>query len=125
MTPGNKIAHEASDIADFGQASVEELRPVLATLGEQRILRSIEEGGGVRYEIFHDVLANPVLAWRTNHEAERELQSQKEAAEWRHRRLLAVLAVGAALFTVRLGAVTVYALSQRTEARQQAREARA
>ena len=125
VTPsGTKIAHEASDLADFGQVSVEELRPVLATLGERRILRSIEEGSGVRYEIFHDVLAQPVLAWRTNHQAERELQSQKEAADRRHRRLLAVLAVGAALFTV-MGAVTVYALSQRTEARQQAREARA
>jgi len=125
VTPsGTKIAHEASDLADFGQVPVDELNPVLATLAERRILRSLEEGGGLRYEIFHDVLAQPVLAWRTGHEAERELERQQEAADRRHRRLLVIIAVGAVLFAA-MGAVTVYALSQRTEARKQAREARA
>jgi hypothetical protein len=125
VTPsGTKIAHEVSDLADFGQAPVDELQPILATLTNRRILRSLEEGGDVRYEIFHDVLAQPVLAWRANYEAERELERQKEAADRRHRRLLAVIAVGAVLFTA-MGGVTLYALSQRTEAREQAREARA
>jgi WD40 repeat protein len=125
VTPsGTKIAHEVSDLADFGQVPVEELRPVLATLAERRILRSLEEGGDLRYEIFHDVLAQPVLAWRASHEAERELERQQETADRRHRRLLAVIAVGAVLLAV-MGAVTVFALSQRTEARRQAREARA
>src|SRR5262249_54567114 len=65
VTPsGTKIAHEISDLADFGQVSSEELRPVLAALTERRILRSFEEGDTVRYEIFHDVLAQPVLVWR-------------------------------------------------------------
>ena len=59
VTPsGTKIAHELSDLADFGGVSVDELRPVLESLGERRIVRSVEEGGGVRYEIFHDVLAS-------------------------------------------------------------------
>ncbi|MGH3137142.1 MAG: eIF2A-related protein [Gaiellaceae bacterium] len=125
VTPsGTKIAHETSDLADFGQVPFAELQPVLATLSERRILRSLEEGGGVRYEIFHDVLAQPVLAWRASHEAERELQRQRASADRRHRRLLAVIGVGAVLF-VAMGGVTAYALSQRTEARQQAREARA
>jgi len=125
VTPsGTKIAHETSDLADFGQVPISELQPVLATLSERRILRSLEEGGGVRYEIFHDVLAQPVLAWRASHEAERELERQRESADRRHRRLLAVIGVGAVLF-VAMGGVTAYALSQRTEARQQAREARA
>jgi WD40 repeat protein len=125
VTPsGTKIAHEVSDLADFGRVPVEQLRPVLSTLAERRILRSVEEGGDIRYEIFHDVLAQPVLAWRTSHEAEREMERQKEAADRRHARLLAVIAVGAVLFAA-MGAVTVYALSQRTEARTQAREARA
>ncbi len=125
VTPsGTKIGHEISDLADFGQTPIGELQPVLAILTERRILRSLEEGGGVRYEIFHDVLAQPVLAWRTSHEAERDLQRQREASDRRHRRLLAIIGAGAALL-VAMGGVTLYALSQRTEARQQAREARA
>ena len=125
MTPsGTKIAHELSDLADFGGVSVDELRPVLETLGERRIVRSVEEGGDVRYEIFHDVLAEPVLAWRTAHEADRELRRQKTESDRRHRRLLGVIAVGGVLLSAMAG-VTVYALSQRTEARDQAREARA
>ena len=125
VTPsGTKIAHEVSDLADFGRVPEEELEPVLAKLADRRILRSLEEGGGVRYEIFHDVLAQPVLAWRTGHEADRELEQQQEVADRRHRRLLGVIGVGAVLLAA-MGAVTVYALSQRTEARSQAREAKA
>ena len=125
VTPsGTKIAHELSDLADFGRVPLDELRPVLAILADRRILRSLDEGGAVRYEIFHDVLAEPVVAWRASHEAERELERQQEASDRRHRQLLAIIVVGAILLAV-MGAVTVYALSQRTEAREQAREAKA
>ena len=125
VTPsGTKIAHELSDLADFGGVPVDELESVLAILAERRILRSLEEGGDVRYEIFHDVLAQPVLAWRADHEAERELARQKQASDRRHRLLLAVIAAGAVLLAV-MGAVTFYALTQRTEAREQARDAKA
>jgi WD40 repeat protein len=125
VTPsGTKIAHDVSDLADFGNVSVAEVQPVLSRLAGLRILRSIEEGGRVRYEIFHDVLAEPVLAWRTEYETERELAAQKSEADRRHRRLLAVIAVGAVLLAA-MSAVTVYALSQRSEARGLARDARA
>ena len=125
VTPsGTKIAHEVTDLAEFGQVSVPELRPVLGILAERRILRSVEEGGDVRYEIFHDVLAEPVLVWRASHEADRELELQQEAADRRQRRLLGVIAVGAVLFAA-MGAVTLYALSQRSEARAQTNERRA
>src|SRR5262249_51537489 len=83
------------------------------------ILRSVEEGEVVRYEIFHDVLAVPVLAWRTEHEAQRELEAQKRAADRRHRRLLAVIAVGAVLLAT-MAAITAYAVSQRNKAQTQA-----
>ena len=44
VTPsGTKIAHEISDLADFGQVPIGELQPVLSTLSERRILRSLEE----------------------------------------------------------------------------------
>jgi WD40 repeat protein len=125
VTPsGTKIAHEVSDLADFGHVSEAELAPVLSTLSERRILRSVDEGGATRFEIFHDVLAQPVLAWRTAHEGDRELEAQQEASDRRHRRLLAVIAGGAVLLAV-MSAVTVYALSQRSEAREQAQEAHA
>jgi WD40 repeat protein len=125
VTPsGTKIAHEVGDLADFGEVTVAELRPVLDVLTERRILRSLEEGADVRYEIFHDVLAEPVLAWRAEHESDRELELQREASNRRQRRLLGVIGVGSVLFAV-MAAVTLYALSQRSEARSQALESRA
>ena len=125
VTPsGTKIAHDVSDLADFAGVPAAAVLPVLDRLSERRILRSVEEGGHVRYEIFHDVLAEPVLAWRTEHEADRELEAQKLESDGRHRRLLAIIGVGAILLAA-MSAVTVYALTQRTEARQQARNAKA
>jgi WD40 repeat protein len=125
VTPsGTKIAHEISDLADFGAVSLDQLRPVLATLSERRILRSLEEGGDVRYEIFHDVLAQPVLVWRARHRTEREIERKLADSHRRRRRLQLLFA----LVLVALGlmtAVSVFALSQRGEARDQAREAKA
>ena len=125
VTPsGTKIAHELPDLVDFGHVPLEEVAPVLSTLSERRILRSFEENGGARYEIFHDVLADPVLAWRRSHEADSELAHQREEADRRHRRLLGVIAVGSVLLAA-MGAVTLYALSQRSEARTQTLAAQA
>jgi WD40 repeat protein len=125
VTPsGTKIAHDVSDLADFAAVPAAAVVPVLDRLSKRRILRSVEEGGHIRYEIFHDVLARPVLAWRAEHEADRELEAQKLESDRRHRRLLAIIAVGAILLAA-MSAVTVYALTQRTEARQQARNAKA
>ena len=125
VTPsGTKIAHEDGDLAGFAGVPLTELAPVLEALAARRILRSLEEGQGRRYEIFHDVLAEPVLAWRARYEAERELVRQRTEADRRHRRLLAVIGVGAVLMAV-MAAVTIYALAQRSDARTQAREARA
>jgi len=125
VTPsGTKIAHEVSDLADFGRVPAEDLQPVLATLTARRILRSLEEGGGVRYEIFHDVLAQPVLGWRARYRTEHEIRRQLAEAHRRRRRIqllfvLVLVALGL------MSAVTVFALSQRSDAREQAREAKA
>ena len=125
VTPsGTKIAHELPDLVDFGHVPLAELQPVLSTLSERRILRSFEENGGARYEIFHDVLADPVLAWRRSHDADRELELQREESDRRHRRLLRVIAGGAVLLAA-MGAVTFYALSQRSEAQTQTSAAQA
>ena len=62
--------------------------PVLSTLGRERIVRTVDGAGpnGARYEIFHDVLGEAVLAWRR----EQELERERRAAERRHRRLAIV-----------------------------------
>ena len=125
VTPsGTKIAHEVSDLEDFGRVPPEELRPVLDTLAERRILRSLEEGGGVRYEIFHDVLAEPVLAWRTRHRTEREVEAQLAEAHSRRSRLQRLLAL-ALLVLGLVAAATVFALVQRSNAEDKQRDARA
>jgi WD40 repeat protein len=117
---GTKIAHGAQDLAEYAGVDEEEIRPVLASLGASRILRPVDG----RFEIYHDVLAGAVLAWRARHEGELALERQRAEAERRHRRLLALLAASLVVLGV-VAAVAVYALSQRAEARDQAEVARA
>jgi WD40 repeat protein len=126
VTPsGTKIAHAGSDLARYSGVDEASLAPALAALVEERILRPVaDEKGTRRYEIYHDVLADPVLAWRAGHEARRELDRQREAAARRHRRLLFLLAVGAVLLAV-MAAMTIFAFTQRGEARSQAHRAHA
>jgi WD40 repeat protein len=125
VTPsGTKIAHQVSDLGDFGQVSVEELHSVLATLAERRILRSVEEGGDVRYEIFHDVLAQPVLAWRTRHRTEREVQRQVAERQRRRSRFQRLLALGALALAI-VAVVTGFALVQRANANEERAKATA
>jgi hypothetical protein len=61
VTPsGTKIAHRADDLARYADVDEAELRPVLDALGADRLLRPLDD----HVEIFHDVLADAVLAWR-------------------------------------------------------------
>lgn len=126
VTPsGTKIAHAEPDLARYAGVEEAELQPVLATLTHERILRPVAPDGGVpRYEIYHDVLGEAVLAWRSGHEAARELEQAHRAADQRQRRLMGVIGVGAVLLAVMAG-VTVFAVSQRSEARSHARQAQA
>jgi WD40 repeat protein len=125
VTPsGTKIAHELSDLADFGRVPPDELQPVLSTLAERRILRSVDEGRGVRYEIFHDVLAQPVLAWRARHRTERDVEAQLAEAHRRRSRLQRLLALGTAALAL-VALITGFALVQRANANEQSRDARA
>ena len=123
VTPsGTKIAHRAADLAEYASVDETELAPVLATLDRERILREVEgtNGGGPRYEIFHDVLADAVLAWRS----ERRLERERQEAERKHRRLL-VIATASLIALALTAAVAVFALTQRSQARAQARRAHA
>jgi WD40 repeat protein len=118
VTPsGTKIAHEASDLAEFAGAAEDEVEPVVATLARHRILRTDESG---RWEIFHDVLAGATLAWTGRYAAERAIDAE------RRRRRRAIQVAGAILAAaVILAAITVFAVAQRERARTEARDAQA
>ena len=75
---------------------------------------------GARYEIFHDVLGEAVLAWRR----EQELERERRTAERRHRRL-ALVALGRADRSRCYDCRRDLRLRQRSEAREGARKAQA
>ena len=126
VTPsGTKIAHRAGDLARYASVDEAQAGTVLDRLSRERIIRAAENGAaGPQYEIFHDVLADAVLAWRTQHEADRRLEEERREGARRHRRLLA-LAGGSLVVVAVLAGVAAYALSQRGSARENAREAEA
>lgn len=127
VTPsGTKIAHGRADLRKYAGVSEPELENVLRRLSSERILRPVSgtDDGGQSYEIYHDVLADAVLAWRGRREAQREVDAARRDAEGRRRRALAV--AGVALFALAvMAAITVFALTQRSDARTAARRAHA
>ena len=91
-----------------------------------RILRRVgvlgSEGVAPGVEIYHDKLADPILAWREEHELHRAAQEaaarEKEAARRRRRRQRAIgIGAGAVLLILALGAL---AIQQRRDASVQA-----
>ncbi len=75
ITPsGTKIAHSASDLAKYVHAPQARVAQTLEHLCEVRVMRPLPPAEGSqerRYEVFHDVLAEPMLAWRASFEARR------------------------------------------------------
>jgi WD40 repeat protein len=96
VTPsGMKVAHAPADLANYAGVDERQLVDLLERLshGSARILRPVADetghGGGLQYEIFHDVLAAPILAWRRRHIAEAQRlasDEQRREAETRARR---------------------------------------
>jgi WD40 repeat protein len=122
VTPsGSKIAHGARDLAGYAGIDEDEALGVLRRLVAERIVRtSSENGAATRYEIYHDVLADAVAAWRNRHSANRALHD----AESRRRRAFAVAAAALAGLIV-VAAIAVFALVQRSHSSAQARRAHA
>ncbi|HEY0320939.1 MAG TPA: hypothetical protein VGC66_08315 [Pyrinomonadaceae bacterium] len=90
VTPsGSKIAHTTEDLISYAEMPAASVEPVLKLLSspDVRILRPIAppvgQEDGFRYEIFHDVLAQAVLDWRTryNQEQKRLTAEREHAAE--------------------------------------------
>ena len=125
VTPsGTKIAHAVGDLSRYADESPERLEDVLHTLSAERVVRALpgRNGGGARYEIFHDVLADAVLDWGARHEAERALAEEREAARRRHRRLAIIFVLAVVALAV-MGLLTAYAFAKRGEAQKQAQRA--
>jgi hypothetical protein len=120
VTPsGTKISHSVEDLAEYADVSPERLSPVLAQLAQRDafILRATApaagQAGGTRYEIFHDLLARPILEWRAGF---------REAAQKRRLRRALVAVVALVLVTlIAIGA----ALTQRRSANEEQRKAEA
>jgi WD40 repeat protein len=122
VTPsGRKLSHEPADLAEYADVDDDRLRRLLDTLGRERIVRGVNgtHGSPTRYEIFHDVLGPPLLAWQAEH----QLRRVRLVARRQRRRLLAVVAASLAALAV-VAAVAAYALVQRSHARTQASRAR-
>jgi WD40 repeat protein len=91
VTPsGTKIVHTVDDLADYSRRQPADVQALVdkLTSGQQRILRPVPPAPGddkPRVEIFHDVLAPAILAWRTAQSADR-LEHQRQAAEDRANR---------------------------------------
>ena len=119
ITPsGTKIAHHAGDLAQYAAVPEDALRRVLGALTRDRIVHSVD--GSDRYEIFHDVLVDPIQAWRL----QRRLDRERRIAARRIRRLAVVAMVAAILLAIVAG-VALFALAQRSRARTEARQAHA
>ena len=126
VTPsGTKIAHDVGDLARYARAGRAggrgRPRPCCSS---ERIVRPVDSRAGGRengrYEIFHDVLAEGVLAWSSAFESEREL-----ALERRRRRRAIAIAAAALLALAAVTAVALFALFQREHAQDAARRANA
>jgi WD40 repeat protein len=120
VTPsGRKVSHEPADLAEYAHVDGAELRSLLETLSRERIVRGVNgTGSPTRYEIFHDVLGPPILAWQAEHQLRRERLRAKQ----QRRRLLFVVGASLAALAV-VAAIAAYALVQRSDARTQARHA--
>jgi tetratricopeptide (TPR) repeat protein len=102
VTPSRtKIAHSIEDleemVGDDCRGGVRQVVTALMT-GDRRILRKIRSRTEVaRYEIFHDVLAGPILKWRSRYQDEKRARARMRAGR---RRLLALCAALLAALTV-------------------------
>ncbi len=126
-----KIAHPASDLAEWTHHAEPEVEAVLDKLCRAesgRVLRRIPPpptgDGETRYELFHDVLAQPVLAWSAERRTEREIERQLTERHQRRSRLQRLFAMGAAALAI-VAVIIGFALVQRANAKERSREAEA
>jgi WD40 repeat protein len=94
VTPGGtKIAHYVDDLANYVSAPPAEIGTLFDHLDdpEARVLRDVTPPGAPskRYEIFHDLLAAPILDWRQRFVA----QQHRWRSRWKWGALMLLVAV--------------------------------
>jgi tetratricopeptide (TPR) repeat protein len=131
VTPsGSKIAQEAGALTSWTELKKEQVEEILNRLSgpDMRILRTMQAPGQpMRYEIFHDVLAQAVLNWRRRYVAlqeedrirrdeqirrvEEEEQAQRKREKERMRSLgIALVVLG--FLVLAISGVAVFAVFQ-------------
>jgi WD40 repeat protein len=119
-TSRTKIAQTTSDLAEWSHRPEADVAAVLDELctGESgRILRVVASGGGqgTSYELFHDLLAAPIVDWRR--QRERRLAEEAEARRQRVLRQRLVRIVAAlGLVALCLAGLAGWALHERAVA---------
>jgi WD40 repeat protein len=110
-----KIAQSVSDLTEWTSRPEPEVEGVLKKLGRAeggRILRAISPPAGEneasRYELYHDVLAEPILDWRRRFEHHRERR--------RAIRRVAVVGGGLLALVAAFAALSAWALVKQREA---------
>ncbi|HEY5074541.1 MAG TPA: hypothetical protein VII34_07555, partial [Pyrinomonadaceae bacterium] len=141
VTPsGTKIAQETGALASWTELAEPRVQAILNRLSapDMRILRTMQAPGQpMRYEIFHDVLAQAILTWRRRYvarqqeerirreEQERVKQNQAETERRleleRARRSRKVIIALSAILVIMAGQM-VYAFWQRSQARRAYRQ---
>lgn len=136
VTPsGIKISYTRSDLLKEVEADEEALDSVLKSLNESRILKTtdspLDQPNEIRYEIFHDKLAEAVLKWRSAYEQRMNLfaaeqkrieeahQLAREAQNNFLRWLLMLTSVGIIIFMA-LAIVAFYQYKAADKARDEA-----
>jgi hypothetical protein len=102
----SQLAYEKPDLAAAATAQVESVLQKLAE-GDTRFLRPVAPlagRGATRYELFHDVLAAPILEWRKQHEQRADEERQRAA-----RRRLVLRGTVAAVLALVFAAVAALA----------------
>jgi WD40 repeat protein len=110
---GTKRAESVADLADLTGAPKPTLERALEHLREARVLTPVTVGGQTRYELAHDLLAEPVLEWRRDRERAREMRALRRTA------------AGLGLLAVVLAGLIVWALLENAAAEREADRAQA
>jgi WD40 repeat protein len=116
---GSKVAHTAADLAGFADESPEAVERVLDALasGDVRILKTVApppDRPDKNYELYHDLLAEPVLAWR----ARQVEEAHERRARRKARRYAAIALVMLAVAAV-CGVLAYLAVAAKHAARAQ------
>ena len=132
VTPGGtKIVHSVHDLAEFAGLERAQLTSVLDQLSSQdvRILRSVppplDQPDEPHFEIFHDVLAQGILDWRTRYvQAQQREEAERQLAGERRRvaRLWLVL-IGSSLVLIGMVGLAIFAFLQWNTAQDKTQEA--